>query len=165
VQRALRFFALNISEAPVEYPFKTTIVSTESNLKKKDGSPFPLVGHTQFIVDGEDFAEKATLSSDGTTLTCSLELLPGTSREIYTVSYEVKRASDSNFYTQSIALTDLEIILENRIVEKLSIKEVIVHHPQKDELHRDRYDPNHYYFQRAILPGQSFSVTWRMDPK
>jgi hypothetical protein len=115
------------------------------------------------MVDGEDFTKKA-LSSDGTALTYSLELLPEKSREIYTVNYEAKRASDSNFYTQSVALTDLEITLENRIGERLRIEEVIVHHPQKDELRSDPYDPNHYYFDRAILPGQSFSIRWRMDP-
>lgn len=161
LQRALRFSAQNISMARITHRIAHRVHPCGMDVKKSGGYPACL--HTQLLIDNTDVLGNATLSEDGKALTYDLDLEPGQSREVYTVGFEVRRASDMNYYGQSQPVTDLEISLVNKIGERLRIDGVTVYHPQNNNLRLDPYEPYHYYFPRAILPGQSFSVEWTME--
>jgi hypothetical protein len=81
---------------------------------------------------------------------------------VYLAGLETKPIeADANNYIQGTAVLGLTIIVRNEYPERIMSTDVEMIHPGRALLRLDELGL--YHFERAILPGQGFQITWRVS--
>src|SRR5260370_830497 len=78
--------------------------------------------------------------------------------EIFLVSEEPVRLESSNTYLQTVPVTGLTVLVDNRLDHLIKVREVSFGHPNWAEFVKG--PDGEYRYPGGILPGQSFTIFW-----
>jgi len=113
------------------------------------------------LEEGENLTRVTRNGRDMMLLEVQIPLEANGTASVYLAGLEPKPIeADLTNYIQRTAVLGLKVLLRNEYTEKLSNPEIEMIHPARDKLVPDEF--GFYHFERAILPGQGFTVTWRL---
>jgi hypothetical protein len=158
LRRELRYSLLNMAGVPLSHSIFSTIIGhTDQNLRLHlpAGGEVGLPRHILFRVDGKELSPETS-----TQIHHPLDLDASTDpqHEIEIVSDELLRETDRSFYVTLSLAVNLDVLIVNDCPELVEVKRVDFLHPSY-QLFR-RVTPFRWQFHGAMLPGQSFLITW-----
>lgn len=113
------------------------------------------------LEEGKNLTRVTRNGRDTMLLEVRIPLEANGTASVYLAGLEPKPIeADLTNYIQRTAILGLRVLLRNEYTEKLSDPEIEMIHPARDKLVPDEF--GFYHFERAILPGQGFTVTWRL---
>jgi hypothetical protein len=171
LKRELAYSIQNISGKPASYPFSSSLLATADKqlsvtvgnnhhgLSSGQTLTFPRheflsIKHNEHKIEGPGDKK----------LTVNVDLKPGESCEIIHTCCELLRVSDEANYVQSNLVVGLDVTVTNYIPDRVSVTSIYLSHPEAAEHFVAK--PMQHNMQRrvfenkAILPGQMFSIQW-----
>lgn len=153
VRRTTSFVVQNLTNFRTEYVLRSE-GPVHRELKVND--------QTIPLIEGRNLFPKLVGGERVMSLVQPIPLGSQEEARIYLSGEETKAIeAGSNNYIQSTAVMGLSILVRNEYPERIESTDVDMLHPGRPELRRDELD-SWYRFDRAVLPGQGFQITWHI---
>lgn len=150
----------NLTNEQLDFPFKTSICGHHKETRNVDGVPtqFP-----QFVSVAIDLAPQPLSDfqdpNHPEVLKKNLPFQKNSLLSVKVISRLLYRTKDSVVFSSSIGMEKSEVTISNQVANLLGDFEVIVLHKQAGQV--NPRTTGLWEFNRALLPGQGWYVSWR----
>jgi hypothetical protein len=160
VERTVSYSLRNITRGDIaNYPVRARITNPHEPISVKAGDTTRQIpAHTKLMIDEKEV--DISKSVRGVTLEHTIRIPEGASPVVSTTAEEPVALRDSNAYTLMTPTVRLTVRIVNELKDIIRVTNVSL------LLRREfsRLPNGDYEYRGALLPGQTFTVTWEPKP-